>query len=137
MILFQYTKFLINGGLIGVLAWALQAILFQVVFSEHGGMAYALASLITYIPLLVLNFMLQKAFIFVSEGRFRRFLIANIGIMLFVSALSPVCRQILHPLVGEELGDNGGFILAALIGATPSFLLSRYFVFAGKRVGQA
>lgn len=129
MILKQYAKFLVNGGLIGLVGWCLQSGLFHAL-GQKDGRAYAIASVLTYMPLILLNFTIQRQLIFSVPGRFSRFVVANIFVMLFVSALSPLCREILALLGGGAVGDQGGFVLASLIGATPSFLLSRYFVFS-------
>lgn len=128
MIFRQYTRFLINGGVIGLIAWAVHTNLLFL-FSENSSISYAIASFITYVPLVLLNFFIQRRLIFCAGGYLSRFIVASILIMFLVSILSPICRQILVWLWGEIIGNGGGFVLAALIGATPSFLLSKYFVF--------
>ena len=128
MLLERYVKFLVNGGLLGLAAWGLQAALFQL-FGAANDRLYSVASLLTYIPLILFNFAIQKRWIFTAPGRLSRFIIANAVIMLAVSALSPLCREFLAWIGGSSAGDRWGFALAALIVATPSFLLSHYFVF--------
>lgn len=128
MILEQYIKFLISGGLLGVAAWALQVLLFQLLGGETAA-DYGLASLLTYAPLLFINYVIQRDLIFNSPGRLYRLVLANILVMLIVSALSPACRWAIARLVDGTIADHTGFLAAALIGATPSFLLSRLFVF--------
>lgn len=132
----QYVKFLINGGVIGLLALLVQAALFYLLGAKTG-LSYAFASVLTYIPLILLNFKIQEKWIFASKGRLWRFCVANITIMILVSALSPLCRAVLTQLFNTHTGDLGGFILASLIGATPSFLLNRIWVFAYKDPHQA
>jgi len=124
----QYLKFVFNGGLIGLIAWALQGQLFHF-FGRPDGVAYAAASLLTYAPLILINFAIQRHLIFGLPGSGLRFIVSNVGIMLLVSVMSPLCRYLLTLAWDSSLGDNMGFVLAALVGATPSFLLSRYFVF--------
>jgi putative flippase GtrA len=124
----QYIKFLLNGGILGVVAFVLQSLLFGL-FGQEGSLSYAVASAITYGCLLLLNFTVQRAFIFSSPGRLGRFVIANVLIMALVSALAPICRIVVGSVFGMDAGDAFGFIVAALLGATPSFVLSRYWIF--------
>ena len=131
MNLIRYLKFLVNGGVLGLVSWSLQMLFFHLLGRENGD-SYALASLLSYAPCVLLNFLIQRRLIFIAPGYFSRFVIANIFMTLVVSALSPLCRGALAWIGGIGLGDHGGFILASLIGATPSYLLSHFFVFNGK-----
>jgi putative flippase GtrA len=134
MIFAQYLKFLINGGLLGLAAWVLQAGLFRLL-GQTNSSSYAIASVLTYLPFILLNFAIQRRLIFTAPGGLSRFIVANTCIMIVVSSLSPLCRELVAEIGGGSAGDQGGFILAALIGATPSFLLSRFFVFRHQPVG--
>ena len=124
----QYALFLVNGGLLGLVAIVLQRAIFFTLGLESG-LNYAAASALTYVPLIIANFIIQRRFIFASQGRFLRFLVANFAVMLLVSVVSPICRLLLAVTFWYEVGDIGGFVLAALIMATPSFLLMKYWVF--------
>lgn len=126
----QFLVFFINGGILGVCAIVLQRLLYHVL-GDSGASFYALASGLTYIPLLVANFLIQRSMIFKREGAFPRFVASNLVIMVLVSALSPLCKAMLAGLAGERLADWSGFALAALIGCVPSFALSRWWVFSG------
>jgi len=125
---YQYLKFFLNGGVLGVAALALQWLIFNAIGGDSAT-AYSLATALTYLPLLVVNFMIQKTWIFYRTGLFWRFVVANLAIMALVSLLSPLCRYVIDALVGAPWGDRGGFALAALLGSMPSFLLKRYWVF--------
>lgn len=125
----QYSKFFINGCILGVFAIGLQILIFDLLSSESS-YAYALSSALTYIPLIVLNFFIQRRWIFKRSGMFVRFVFANLVIMLLVSVLSSVFRFIIETQVGGAWGDRVGFILAALLGSVPSFFLKRHWVFA-------
>ena len=131
MTLAKYFKFLVNGGVLGLCSWGLQMLIFRL-FGRGDGNSYALASLLTYIPFMLLNFSIQRRLIFVVPGCFVRFVVVNIFMMFVVSALSPLCREFVTLACGGSSGDYGGFILAAVIGATPSFLLSQFFVFRNR-----
>lgn len=124
----EYTKFLINGGLLGLVAWGLQLLLYRLLGGETG-FQYFLASALTYAPLLVVNFLVQRAWIFHRPGLFPRFAVANLSIMLLVSLLSPLCRLLIDAMAGSPWGVRGGFVLASLIGSVPSFLVKRFWVF--------
>lgn len=124
----QYFGFVINGGVLGVVAIGLHAAIFRLLVSDTD-FAYALASMMTYIPLIALNFFIQRRIIFATNGHLWRFVMANMIIMALVSAISPLCRSLIAFAFGNVAGDLIGFILAALVGATPSFILARYWVF--------
>lgn len=127
----QYLKFFVNGGMIGLLSLLLQAGIYWVLGGDSGT-AYAAATALTYLPLIALNFIIQKRWIFESDGLFWRFVLANLGIMLLVSSFAPLCRHVIAVVAGEPWGDRLGFALAALLMSVPSFFLKRFFVF-GRR----
>lgn len=129
--LFQYLKFFINGGFLGVVAWGLQWLIYKAINGDSA-FAYGFATALTYIPLVVINFMIQRRWIFNRTGLFWRFVIANLAIMILVSFLSPLFRYLIDQSFGSPWGDRSGFILAALIGSIPSFMLKRVWVFGIK-----
>ena len=124
--------FMANGAVLGVLALLVQGLLFGL-FGGSDVKSYAIASAVTYVPLILLNFQIQRSLIFASSGRLLRFLVANVLIMLLVSFLSPVFRALISAVFGMQVADMLGFTMAALTGATPSFLLSKYWVFIEER----
>ena len=132
MIFRQYLKFFINGGILGLVSWGLQIIIYRAIDGDSGA-EYAIATALTYVPLIVINFIIQRHWIFKKEGLFWRFVAANLSIMLLVSLFSPLCRMLIASLVGVEWGDRGGFALAAILMSVPSFFLKRLFVFNSNR----
>lgn len=124
----EYTKFFVNGGVLGAIAWGVQLLIYRALGGDTAA-EYAAASALTYAPLLVVNFMVQRAWIFNRPGLFPRFAVANLSIMLLVSLLSPLCRQAIDIAIGAPWGDRGGFVVAALLGSIPSFLIKRLWVF--------
>ncbi|HCN71938.1 MAG TPA: hypothetical protein DIS96_09545 [Pusillimonas sp.] len=126
--IFEFLKFFANGGFLGIIAWALQQAIYYVLGGDTPE-KYAIASALTYVPLVVVNFVIQRRWIFKTSGLFPRFLIANLLIMLLISALSPICRQAVNLVLGPPWGSHLGFIFAALLGSIPSFLIKRYWVF--------
>ena len=126
--IYQYLKFFVNGGVLGVAAWGLQWLIYKAIGGDSA-VAYTLATALTYIPLIVINFLIQRSWIFKRPGLFWRFVSANLTIMAMVSLLSPLCRHIIDVWLGNPWGDRGGFLIAALLGSIPSFLLKRRWVF--------
>jgi putative flippase GtrA len=124
----QYIKFFVNGGVLGIAAWGIQWLVYRAISGETD-YAYSIASASAYVPLAVVNFLIQKRWIFNSPGLFLRFIIANLTVMFFVSLLSSFFRSEINQIYGSPWGDRSGFIAAALIGSIPSFLLKRIWVF--------
>lgn len=124
----QYLRFFISGGFLGLTAWVLQTMIFKAMGMASSG-AYMAATLLTYVPLIIINFLIQRRWIFGRPGVFWRFIQANFAIMLLVSLLSPLCRLVIAFLTGGSWADEGGFMLAALLGSVPSFFLMKGWVF--------
>ena len=68
----QYIKFIANGAALGLIALMLHAGIFRL-GGESDAAAYAIASLITYIPLIAVNFLIQKSMIFSKMMIFDKF----------------------------------------------------------------
>jgi hypothetical protein len=124
----QYLKFFINGGAIGLISLVLQMSIFKAI-GTGSELAYAIATGLTYLPLILLNFIIQRHWIFGREGHFPRFVAANLSVMLIVSLISPACRALVTQIAGVKWGDSTGFGLAAVLMSVPSFLIKRHFVF--------
>lgn len=124
----QYVWFFISGGVLGVAAWALQHLIYRAMGIDSST-AYMIATALTYVPLVVVNFLIQRRWIFGRPGVFLRFIQANFAIMSLVSLLSPLCRLAIAFVTGGPWADEGGFVLAALLGLVPSFLLMKMWVF--------
>ena len=124
----QFFFFLINGVLLGFLALGFQIGVYWLLGSS-GNFAYAIASAITYIPLIAINFVIQRALIFHAEGVLTRFIMASIFIMFLVSTLSALAHDIIGKFFGVTFSTYISFGLASLLGAAPSFMLSKLWVF--------
>lgn len=125
---YQYAKFLLNGGVLGVAALILQSSIYRAL-GGVGALEYAMASSLTYVPLVFVNFAIQRKWVFSRSGLFFRFLAVNVSIMAFVASLSPLCKMAVEMFFAPPLGDRVGFVLASLFGSVPSFLAKRRFVF--------
>lgn len=126
----QYLFFFINGCVLGMFAWALQIQLYKLMGSG-GLVAYAVATALTYAPLIVANCMIQRYLIFRMHGLFIRFLLSSLFIMVLVSLVSPAFKQLIDLVLGVPFGEQGGFAVAAVLGSIPSFLLNKFWVFRG------
>jgi putative flippase GtrA len=131
MISRPYFWFFVNGCFLGFISMGVQSIIYQFI-GIRSGFVYAFASMLTYIPLIVINFIIQRRWIFQRDGLFWRFVLANISIMILVSLFSPFARMVVTWAVGVEWGDRAGFAIAALVMSIPSYFLKRFFVFGGK-----
>lgn len=67
--LVQYLKFFINGGILGIAAWVLQWLIYKGI-NGNSAIAYGFATALTYVPLVIINFMIQRKWIFNSTGLF-------------------------------------------------------------------
>jgi hypothetical protein len=124
----QYLWFFLNGGVLGILSLWLQAFLFQYL-DANSGSAYALAACLTYLPLMVINFFIQRFWIFKKNGFFWLFVVSNLSIMGFVALLSPLFRLIISIAIDPVWGDKTGFALAAIVMSIPSYFVKRILVF--------
>ena len=131
MIFRQYIKFLVNGGILGIVSWVLQIAIYRAI-GGNTSMEYAMATALTYMPLVIINFLIQRKWIFKQEGLFWRFVAANLTIMVLVSVFSPFFRALIISVASVEWGDRGGFALAAIVMSIPSFFFKRFFVFNPK-----
>lgn len=59
----EYAKFFINGGILGVAAWGLQLLIYHAL-DNNTSTSYAIASILTYLPLVLVNYMIQRRWIF-------------------------------------------------------------------------
>lgn len=131
MISRQFFWFCVNGGALGVLSLVIQALIYRSI-GVHSGLAYGVASALTYLPLLVINYLIQRRWIFRRNGLFWRFVVANLSIMLLVSLSAPICRLVIARFAGDEWGDKAGFAMASVLMAIPSYFAKRLLVFTNE-----
>ena len=128
----EFLKYLINGGLVGGVAWSLQVILFTL-FSIFG-VTLSVASLVSVILAmsisLVINFYASQRFVFRAKGIFRKFLVVTVTAMVLISSLTAVLN---HFFLGILNLDNLSYVsypIAAIMTAPFVFLVKRHFVFS-------
>ena len=89
----QYTHFVINGVLIALLAWVLQYGLF-VALGNDSSFFYSLTTAIATIVTTIINFFIQRKFIFKNSGRFHRYIVADLNNLVIITLLAPLFRII-------------------------------------------
>ena len=124
----QYFWFCINGGILGIVSLVVQAVIYRSI-GLNTGLAYGLATALPYVPLVFVNFWIQRRWIFKKNGLLGRFVLTNLLVMVLVSLFAPICRFMIAGLAGAEWGDMGGFALAALVMSVPSYFAKRLLVF--------
>ena len=125
----QFLIFFINGGILGLLSWLLQIGIYKLI-GMQSSISYAVATALACSPTIIVNCAIQRYLIFRHHGLLWHFLLSNLFVMLLVSLTSPVCRYFIDMVIGAPYGDQGGFVLAALLGSVPSFFINRFWVFA-------
>jgi putative flippase GtrA len=130
--LIQYLKFFVNGGVLGIAAWGLQWLIYKAI-NGNSAETYGVATALTYVPLVVVNFSIQRRWIFNRPGMFWRFVIANLMIMVLVSTMAALFRNMINLWLSPPWGERCGFIAAALLGSVPSFFLKKTWVFGARK----
>ena len=124
----KYLKFLIVGGSLGICSLFLQRIFFKLL-GGSSSFEYMFATLLSYIPLVILNFFIQKKWVFKSRGRIIKFFVANMFIMMMVSSSSPILRLFMNNFFSQLTADKYAFAVTAIFMSIPSFLIKKNFVF--------
>jgi len=127
----QYSAFLVNGVLITVLAWLLQYGFFKLM-AQDSSLGYAIATALATIITMIINFFIQKKYIFKKYGLFHRYLIADVVNLFLVTILAPIFRLLIAEVFTLEWGDKGGFLMAAFVASIPVFFIKRHWVFSGE-----
>lgn len=98
----HFIKFLINGGLLGLLSWLIQTALFKfiVTFSYSQNLAsstaYGFSVVITFSIIAILNFHSQKRLVFKTKnGKFINFLLITLFLIILVSSVSTIIFEFL------------------------------------------
>lgn len=124
----KYLKFLIVGSFLGICSIFLQR-LFFILLGGNTSFEYMSATALTYLPLLFINFFLQKKWVFRSSGMILKFFVANLSVMLMVSSCSPLVRLFISSFFSQSTADKYAFGLAAIFMSIPSYLIKKNFVF--------
>ena len=124
----RYIKFLMIGGFLGICSIFLQRLFFRLL-GGNTSFEYMSATALTYIPLLFINFFLQKKWVFRSDGMILKFFAANLLVMVMVSASSPLVRFFISGFFSQSTADKYAFALTAIFMSFPSYLIKKNFVF--------
>lgn len=125
-----FVKFLINGGVIGILSWAFQLLFYFAIDaispSFEDKITYSVY--LAFIVVLLINFFSLKKIVFRSDGMFYKFVIVTSLVIFLVGKLAGV----LLPYLNSIIPDFALYICypaAALILAPFSFILKKVLVF--------
>ncbi|MBT5400537.1 hypothetical protein HOL24_08355 [bacterium] len=124
----EFFYFLVNGSILGVVFLILQFIVYKIL-GDSSDFAYVSSIILSYIPLIFINFFLQRRIIFKKDGIFVKFLLSNIFIVLIISSISPFSRQLISSIFGLHYGDYFGLIATVAFLSIPSFLIVKFWVF--------
>ncbi len=127
--LFTYTKYLVNGFIITLLAWVLQYSLFYLIGDNHS-MYYSVASALAMIITTTVNYYIQKKLIFKAEGLVAKFVVVEFLNVISVSVAVVYVRDLLLSCkLNHALIDLISFPFVALVISVPVFILKRFWVF--------
>ena len=124
----EFFYFLVNASILGVVFLILQFIVYKIL-GDPSDFAYVSSIILSYIPLIFINFFLQRKIIFKKDGIFVKFLLSNIFIMLMISSISPFTRQLISSIFGSHYGDYFGLIATVAFISIPSLLIVKFWVF--------
>lgn len=132
-ILPEFLKYLVNGGIIGLLCWALQILSFYALSLAGIEQVNSLrGSIILSVFIgIVINYAAQRRFIFGTSGLFVRFVLLN---LLSINLIAEVSVQLVRLSEGFGLVNPTYFIypLVAISFAPFIFLINKYLIFVGK-----
>ena len=125
----EYVKFFINGGILGLVAWGGQYAIYHFIVNNDY-YTYALSSAFAYVPLVLINFSLQRIWIFRVNGSLFRFIVANLLMMIAVSFVAVLMNYLINLKFNQAWAERLGYPIASLIVSVPSFFLKRNWVFS-------
>lgn len=121
-------KYLINGGLVGLVSWILQAFSFAILKSylTDVRLSFSVSVYISFLISLVINYLLQEKFVFRTQGVKTLFVAASFMAITFVNLIG----LYLISIFPSECCDLIAYPLSALILMPFVFLFKKYFVFS-------
>ncbi len=124
----QFLRFFINGGVMGLLSWALQLIIFNTLMKLHIPATHAiyLSILTSFLFILLVNFVSQKNFVFKQNGNFFKFAFIS---FLAISAVSLVASALMVYLQEKVILHWLIYPFSALALSPIVFLLKKRCVF--------
>lgn len=124
-----FIKFLINGGMLGVLTLLTQSYVnnLLILYTTYHEI---FSSLIVITPFIILNFIIQRHFIFSRPGYISRFLISNIAIMIIISINSHLLNLLgLGFYKLSNINLDLSFAISSLLCMPFSYMLKNNYVF--------
>ena len=130
----SYARFVLNGGLVGLLSWGIQVLSFSLgrLMQPQLDMRTILLGsiLFSFSIVVVINFYLQRKHVFREKGIFLNFLAINLIAIFFVGVVTDGVVKVLLPILSGAVVFIA-YPIAALALSPIVFLLKRFFVFRG------
>lgn len=125
----QFVLFVLNGGIVGVFCWGLQQLLYAVA-NNTSQWAYWGTSLLASAVAIVVNFRMQRRFIFVArDGNFWLFASIASTMSIAVAGSAVLARNWLEAYLSAPAAERWGFMVGALAVAPVSFAAKKLIVF--------
>jgi putative flippase GtrA len=120
----------VNGGMIGLMCWALQLAFFHGL-GRNGALAYWVSALAASAIGIAVNYRIQRRFIFARHGNFWAFAAAATLMSVSVSFAAVAAREWLATFAAEATATRLGYVVGALGLAPVSFALKKLVIFRG------
>lgn len=126
----QFLRFLINGGVIGIISWALQTIFYLLLKSVFEQPEYLMLTSVwsAFFVVLLINFASLERFVFQKKGFFWRFCCITTSMIFCVGVLSEIYFNLIN-MWSATYATYFSYPVAAITIAPLSFLIKKYFIF--------
>ena len=126
----KFFKFIINGGLIGIVSWFFQVIFYSFLLSDFPYIdnKMMLSVYAAFVISAIISFHSLKRYVFKTEGYFYKFFIVTTLVICIVGLLSEIIFFLVNP-ISPFLSTYFSYPISALIISPLSFLLKSRLVF--------
>lgn len=130
-----FFRFLLNGGVIGLVSWILQIIFLKLLVGS--GVQLEISAFFSvwmaFIFSIILSFFSLRSFVFLRGGSFILFCMATTLMILIVSVITASLVSVFRPDSYSGVWSYLAYPIAALLCAPLSFFIKKHFVFRKDR----
>ena len=126
----QFVLFMFNGGVIGLLCWALQLGIYSAA-GVSGTSGYWFSALLASAIGIIINYQIQRRLIFARKGNFWLFAAAATAVSIAVSFAAVAGRQWLGLFFEPPIATRFGYAVGALAIAPLSCVIKKFLIFRG------